>query len=110
MDTFRVILVCLFVCLFVSKGKGLVTVNCKTTLEGTYHFTYEWDIGGGSICDHPDNRIQACQEPGSPYVDNEVFMMRFAKCPDVTVSVRQGGGLTPDSIWHIYVDWLVTKF
>lgn len=66
----------------------LITINCKSTFEGTYHFTYEIDYGGGGICDTPRSFIQACQEPGSPYVDNQVFKLNFAKCLDVTSSLN----------------------
>ncbi len=71
------------------KGKTLITVNCKNTVEGIYHFTYEMNEGGGGICDSPYSQILACQEPGSPYVDNQVFTMNFAKCPEVSTSVNQ---------------------
>ncbi|CAH1772900.1 unnamed protein product [Owenia fusiformis] len=66
--------------------KSLLTVNCKTMFEGVFQFTYEVDIGGGGICDSSTSKIVACQEPGSPYVDNEVFLMKFGYCPDVSTS------------------------
>ena len=64
-------------------------VNCKTTFEGIYHFTYEVDLAGGGICDSPKSVIKACQEPGSRYVDNQVFFMNFSKCADVSSSVNE---------------------
>ena len=67
----------------------LETVNCKTTWEGTFHFTYEVDLGGGGICDSPGSAVVACQEPGSVYVDNQVFSLYFGKCLDVTTSMNQ---------------------
>lgn len=67
----------------------LRTVNCKVTWEGTYRFTYEVERGGGGICDSPGSAVVACQEPGSVYVDNQVFSMFFGKCPMVTTSVNQ---------------------
>ena len=74
------------VCSTLAKGKTLEVVNCKNTFEGVYHFTYEWDLGGGGICDSDQSQVIACQEPGSPYVDNEVFEMNFGKCPEVSTS------------------------
>ncbi|ELT96302.1 hypothetical protein CAPTEDRAFT_221016 [Capitella teleta] len=68
--------------------KTMQTVNCKTTFEGVFHFTYEWDVGGGGICNSPYSQIVACQEPGSPYVDNQVFNMNYGKCSDVTTSAN----------------------
>ncbi|XP_014775619.1 uncharacterized protein LOC106872953 [Octopus bimaculoides] len=58
------------------------TVSCKTTFEGMYHFTYEKEEGAGGICNSPKNVIKACQEPGSAYVDNEVFLMSYGRCQD----------------------------
>ena len=65
------------------------TVNCKQTFEGVYSFTYEVDQAGGGICDSDQSVIVACQEPGSPYVDNQVFNMNFGKCPEVSSSSNQ---------------------
>ena len=70
------------------SGKTLLTVNCKNTFEGVFHFTYEWDEGGGGICDSDRSQIEACQEPGSPYVDNQVFTMRLGECPEVSTSMN----------------------
>lgn len=68
------------------SGKTLEIVNCKQSFEGVFQFSYEVDFGGGGICDNPNSIIKACQEPGSPYVDNQVFQMDFARCSDVTSS------------------------
>nr|XP_022345141.1 uncharacterized protein LOC111137784 isoform X2 [Crassostrea virginica] len=64
-------------------------ISCVTTVEGVYQFSYEVDQGGGGICNHPDSQIKACQEPGSPYIDNEVFLMTYRKCLDVSTSKNQ---------------------
>ncbi|KAK7508265.1 hypothetical protein BaRGS_00000504 [Batillaria attramentaria] len=67
----------------------LRTINCITTFEGVYQFTYEVSWGGGGICDNLDSQLKACQDPGSPYVDNEVFFMTYARCPEVQTSFSQ---------------------
>ena len=54
-----------------------------------YQFTYEVKVGGGGICDSQDSQIKACQDPGSSYVDNQVFRMQFAKCRDVSTSYNK---------------------
>lgn len=63
-----------------------MNVNCKATFQGVYQYSYEIDWGGGGICNNPDSKVIACQEPGSPYIDNQVFIMNFAKCIDVANS------------------------
>lgn len=65
---------------------SLRKVNCKTTFEGVYHFTYLSREGGGGVCDNPKSLIEACQEPGSQYVDNEVFRMSYRLCPGISSS------------------------
>jgi len=72
---------------FVSTGINVRTVNCKSSIEGTYHFTYEVDYGGGGICDSANSVIVACQLPGSIYVDNQVFEMNFGTCDEVSTSL-----------------------
>ena len=66
-----------------------VNVNCISTFEGVYQFTYEVKLGGGGICDNSESQIRACQDPGSKYVDNQVFRMIFAKCRDVSTSYNK---------------------
>lgn len=69
--------------------KSLEIVNCRQTFEGVYQFSYEINYGGGGICDNKDSIIKACQEPGSPYVDNQVFEMKYASCPEVSTSLNR---------------------
>ena len=66
-----------------------VNVNCISTFEGVYQYTYEVRVGGGGICDNQESMIRACQDPGSAYVDNQVFRMQFAKCRDVSTSYNK---------------------
>lgn len=66
-------------------------MNCITTLEGVYQFSYEIfgaDTVAG-ICNNPNSRIEACQDPGSAYVDNRMFYMNYTKCYGVSTSKDQ---------------------
>uniref|UniRef100_A0A8W8IXM1 Uncharacterized protein n=1 Tax=Magallana gigas TaxID=29159 RepID=A0A8W8IXM1_MAGGI len=74
---------------FTMFKQSLEKINCVTTFEGVYQFSYEVDTGGGGICNHPDSQIKACQEPGSQYVDNDVFVMTYRKCLDVSTSKNE---------------------
>ena len=65
-------------------------VNCKQTFEGIYQFSYEQDYGGGGICNNTNSLITACQLPGSPYVDNQVFYMNWGRCANVQGTSNKG--------------------
>ena len=62
------------------------TVNCISTWEGVYQFSYEVNFGGGGICNNPNSLLKACQDPGSSYQDNHLFNMNYARCPGVQSS------------------------
>ncbi|KAK6188389.1 hypothetical protein SNE40_004570 [Patella caerulea] len=66
----------------------VTTVNCMSTFDGVYQFAFEQEMGAGGICNNPDSTIEACKNPGSPYVDNEVFLMKYAKCSNVSTSTN----------------------
>ena len=56
-------------------------------LHGIFPFSYEWNKNESS-CNNSENQIIAYQEPGSPYVYNQVFMMKFRECPGVDLPVK----------------------
>ena len=72
-------------------GTSPIDLNCITTIEGVYQFSYE--VGGsmsrGGICNSSNSIISACQDPGSAYVDNKYFQMNYTKCRDVSTSMDQ---------------------
>ncbi|KAF6035131.1 hypothetical protein EB796_006554 [Bugula neritina] len=72
-----------FVQLF--RGNRL-DVNCKNTFEGAFQFHYERADNEG-ICNNPENRILACQSPGSSFKDNFVVKQTFSKCQGNAASV-----------------------
>lgn len=84
-------------------------VNCITTMEGMYQFTYE--VGGsisrGGICNNSNSMIAACQDPGSAYVDNKYFQMNYSRCHDVSTSKDQGTFFKhfKDMLHIIFIRW-----
>ena len=64
-------------------------MNCKNTFEGVFQFNYEWQDNEG-ICDNSENRIVACQLPGSPGLDDNVrFTQQYKKCPGNQASIER---------------------
>jgi hypothetical protein len=63
--------------------QGYEPQNCKTWIEGQFHFTYEVDKGGGGICDSRDSVVNATQRQGSAYLDNTYLIMTFGVCPGI---------------------------
>ncbi|GFR94202.1 hypothetical protein ElyMa_004396600 [Elysia marginata] len=64
----------------------LEIVNCISTWEGVYQFSYEVNWGGGGICNNQNSLLKACQDPGSSYQDNHIFFMTYSRCPGVQSS------------------------
>ena len=81
-----------------------MTINCKSSFEGTYHFTYEVDESSGGICNSEHSHIKACQEPGSPYVDNQVFRMNFGECPGISEALGTDQVHNKSKLWHLYIN------
>ena len=76
-------------CSVYDVGRNVLNENCKNTIEGEFQFNYEfWDTPG--ICDNSENRISACQEPGSAFRDNIVFFQYYRKCPGNAKSKNVG--------------------
>jgi len=67
-------------------GGNRLDVNCKNTFEGAFQFHYERADNEG-ICNNPENRILACQSPGSSFKDNFVVKQTFSKCQGNAASV-----------------------
>ncbi|XP_067938193.1 uncharacterized protein [Watersipora subatra] len=75
-----------------------LAVNCKNTFEGVFQFSYEQQSAEG-ICDNPDSRIFACQEPGSSYKGNQVFQQWFESCPG------NAGSTQEYNLWFCLGSW-----
>jgi hypothetical protein len=72
------------------SGRDIRKVNCNEMFwEGIYQFSYEMYIGGGGVCNNTNSLIKACQDYGCPYVDNEVFLMKYSSCPNVYASLNK---------------------
>ncbi|CAM4925278.1 unnamed protein product [Rotaria socialis] len=73
-----------FITLF---SKSYSAEECRRTIYGTYHFTYEFREGGIGICDNPSSRLISCPDPGTPFeAVNERFRMKYGYCKYLTSS------------------------
>ncbi|KAK3085422.1 hypothetical protein FSP39_003071 [Pinctada imbricata] len=84
--------------------------NCKSTFDGLYTFSYEAASGGGGVCNNPGSRIKACQDPGSSYVDNQVFLMTYKSCPDVSASMDKKVRYQCMGSWSAKMSGVTYKF
>ena len=93
-----------FETVFFSLAKTYSAEECRATIYGTFHFTYEFREGGIGICDNPISRLVSCPDPGTPFeAVNERFRMRYGYCKYLTSSFDAdqlnqclGSWLTPD--------------
>ena len=69
-------------------AKKYSSEECRATIYGTYHFTYEFREGGIGICDNPLSRLISCPDPGTPFEGvNERFSMLYGYCPELVSSI-----------------------
>ena len=69
------------------QAKTYTAEECRRTIYGTYHFTYEFREGGIGICDNPSSRLISCPDPGTPFeAINERFRMKYGYCKYLTSS------------------------
>ncbi|CAF2220699.1 unnamed protein product [Rotaria magnacalcarata] len=62
--------------------------ECRATIYGTYHFTYEFREGGIGICDNSISRLVSCPDPGTPFdAVNERFWMTYGYCRNLVSSI-----------------------
>ncbi len=62
--------------------------ECRSTIYGTYHFTYEFREAGQGVCNNPESKLISCPEPGSPFQTvNQRFTMMYASCRNLISSI-----------------------
>ena len=69
-----------------AKNRNYV-IDCKNTLHGVFPFSYEWNKDEGS-CNNSESQIIAYYVPGSPYLKNHAFTMKFGECPGVSLYTK----------------------
>lgn len=55
--------------------------NCRSGLEGVWHFTYQRRDMFTGECSSPEANITACQAPGTQFsIENQQFIINYKKC------------------------------
>jgi hypothetical protein len=53
-------------------------INCRSSFEGVWHFTYKNQYRFTGECNHPEARLQSCQVPGSQFlIQNQKFNITY---------------------------------
>ncbi|CAB4061943.1 unnamed protein product [Lepeophtheirus salmonis] len=63
------------------KKKTYTPVNCRSSIEGVFQFTYQlrWAFTGD--CSHNEQQIHSCQNVGSQFlISNQKFNVTYRKC------------------------------
>ncbi|KAF6198608.1 hypothetical protein GE061_008360 [Apolygus lucorum] len=62
-------------------SENYVPVNCRSSLEGVWKFTYQNRFRFTGECSHPDAYIKSCQQPGNQFlITNQKFNISYKKC------------------------------
>lgn len=61
--------------------------NCRSAIEGVWHFAYQNRFSFTGECNHPEAMIRSCQEPGNQFlIANQKFNLTFKKCEGIKES------------------------
>ncbi|XP_071546452.1 uncharacterized protein udt [Panulirus ornatus] len=68
-------------------NENYVPKNCRSAIEGVWHFAYQNRFSFTGECNHKGAKIQSCQEPGNQFlIANQKFNISFVKCEGIKES------------------------
>jgi len=85
-------------------AENYTPINCRSSLEGVFHFDYQNRFSFTGECRHPDQQIHSCQNVGSQFlIANQKFNITYRKC--------EGMSWTFDGVVEFAClgDWFVGK-
>jgi len=57
-------------------------INCRSSLEGVFHFSFQDRYRFTGECRHPEQQIYSCQDVGSQFlIANQKFNVTYRQCP-----------------------------
>lgn len=85
-------------------NQNFIPINCRSSLEGVWHFTYQNRFRFTGVCNKPDARIQSCQEIGTQFlITNQKFNISYQACEGME------GTFTGTVEYSCLGDWFVGK-
>jgi len=85
-------------------SQSYTPINCRSSIEGVFQFTYQFRFTATGICTHPEQKIHSCQNIGSQFlISNQKFNMTLKHC--------EGMENTKDAVveFSCLGDWVVGK-
>jgi len=85
-------------------SESYTPINCRSSIEGVFQFTYQYRFVSTGICTKPEQRIHSCQNIGSQFlISNQKFNVTYKKC--------DGMEWTKDAVveYSCLGDWFVGK-
>ena len=85
-------------------SESYTPINCRSSIEGVFKFTYQYRFVATGICEHPEQVIHSCQNIGSQFlISNQKFNVTYKKC--------DGMEWTKDAVveFSCLGDWVVGK-
>lgn len=62
-------------------SESYTPINCRSSIEGVFQFTYQYRFVSTGICTKPEQRIHSCQNIGSQFlISNQKFNVTYKKC------------------------------
>lgn len=62
-------------------NKNYIPLNCRSSLEGVWQFTYQNRFRFTGECNNPDAQIKSCQTAGSQFlITNQKFNITYKQC------------------------------
>ncbi len=62
-------------------AENYTPVNCRSALEGVFHFAYQNRFSFTGECRHPEQQVHSCQDVGSQFlIANQKFNITYRKC------------------------------
>lgn len=66
-------------------SENSIPLNCRSSLEGVWQFTYQNRFRFTGECNNPDAQIKSCQTPGTQFlITNQKFNITYKRCPGMT--------------------------